>query len=120
MIAPAIPYSEAPLGHPYEAIAACCTRTIDVDGEDITIHIMLSGAYNALGLIGTEMNGIVILNETHKAIVLDRAFEASFGWYGYGGPTKRQQEAFATLAIMPDEDLVAWIRDHERYRHGSL
>ena len=113
--------NEIPTGHPYEAIAACCTRTIDVDGEDIKIHILLSGAYNAFGLIGTEMNGIVILNDTHKAVVLDRAYEEISGWYGgYNSPSNRQVAAFETLAGMSDSDLVAWIRDHERYRQGSL
>lgn len=112
---------EVPTGHPYEAIAACCTRTIDVDGEDIKIHIMLSGAYNACGLIGTEWNGIVILNETHKAIVLDRTCEENCGWYyGFNSPSSKQVAAFEALADMSDSDLVAWIRDQERYRPGSL
>lgn len=121
MIATAINYSEAPTGHPYEYIAMCCTRTIDVDGEDIKIHIMLSGAYNAMGLIGPEMNGIVILNETHKAVVLDMESQEPNGWYpGYSGPTGRQIAAFNALAVMPDSDLVSWIRNHERYRSESL
>lgn len=118
MIAVANP---VPTGHSYEAIAGYCIKTLNVDGEDITIHIMLSGAYNALGLIGTEMNGIVVLNETHKAVVLDRAFEEPFGWYGgCGEPTFRQKAAFEDICLLSDKDLVAWIRGHKNYRPGSL
>lgn len=121
MIAPAINYSEAPTGHPYEAIAMCCTRVVDVDGEDITIHIMLSGAYNAYGLIGPEMNGIVVLNDTYKAVVADRICEEPYGWYGgYGGPSEAQIARFNLLATMPEDALVEYIRSHKRYRPKSL
>lgn len=121
MIAPAINYSKAPGGHPYEAIAKCCTRTLEIDGEDIKIHIMLSGAYNALGLIGPEMNGIVVLNDTHKAVVVDMVCQEPYGWYGsYGGPSPDQIELFNLMATMPEQALVDYIRSHERYRHGSL
>lgn len=121
MIAPAINYTKPPVGHPYEYVAMCCTRTIDVDGEDIKIHIMLYGAYNALGLIGPEYNGIAILNDTHKAVVLDGEAAEDYGWYpGYGSPTHEQVAAFNSIAVMDEAALVDFIRAHPRYRDGSL
>lgn len=113
--------NEIPVGHPYEYIAMCCTRVLDINGEDVKIHIMLSGAYNAFGLIGPEMNGIVILNDTKKAVVLDMESQETSGWYpGFSGPSRRQIAKFEALAEMSDSDLVDWIRSHERYRQGSL
>ena len=113
--------NEIPVGHPYKYIAMCCTRVLDINGEDVKIYIMLSGAYDAYGLIGPEMNGIAILNDTHKAVVLDMEAQETSGWYpGFSGPSQRQIAQFEALAAMPDDDLVDWIRSHERYRHGSL
>lgn len=113
--------SKIPTGHPYEYIAMHCARVVNVDGMGIRIHILLSGAYNAYGLIGPEMNGIVVLNDTKKAVVLDMVCQEPTGWYpGYSGPSERQVELFEALAEMPDAVLVAWIRSHSRYRIGSL
>lgn len=113
--------SKIPTGHPYEYVARHCTRVVDVDGVCVRIHILLSGAYNAYGLIGPEMNGIAVLNDTKKAVVVDMVCRETTGWYpGYSGPSERQIDLFESLAEMPDSLLVAWLRCHSRYRPGSL
>lgn len=124
MIAAAVDYTKPnkiPTGHPYEYVAKHCTRVVAVDGVGIRIHILLSGAYNAYGLIGPEMNGIAVLNDSKKAVVVDMVGREPTGWYpGYSGPTERQVELFESLAEMPDCVLVEWLRCHSRYRPGSL
>jgi hypothetical protein len=112
---------EPPKGHPYEYVARCAVRHLNVDEKPVKIYILLSGAYNALGLIGPEMNGIAILNDSRKGVVLDMEAQASSGWYpGFGGPTKKQQKRFEELATMENHAIIAWIRSHPRYRDGSL
>lgn len=121
MVALAIDHVQPPTGHPYEYIAECCERILTIDGKDVRLYLMLYGAYNAYGLIGPEFNGIAILNDTRKTVVLDGAFAEGYGWYpGYGGPSERQLQAFTTLAIMPDANLIKWIKEHQFFREDSL
>tara|TARA_R110000868_G_scaffold19939_6_gene85037 strand:- start:1559 stop:1885 length:327 start_codon:yes stop_codon:yes gene_type:complete len=49
--------------------------------------IGIAGAYNAFGLIGPEHNGIFVLDDTNKSVVLDRDTEEQSGYFG---PSKRQ------------------------------
>lgn len=121
MVAFAIDHVSPPTGHPYEYIAECCERTLVVNDTTIRLYFMLYGAYNALGLIGPERNGLAILNDTRKMVVLDGAFAEDYGWYpGYRGPSKRQLEAFNALALLPENLLVEWITEHPNFRIGSL
>ena len=39
-------------------------------------------AYNAMGLIGSESNGIVVLNEGSKSVVCDEIMKESSGYFG--------------------------------------
>ena len=36
-----------------------------------SFRVLLYGAYNAMGLIGTEKNGIAVLDEDRRQVVLD-------------------------------------------------
>lgn len=121
MVALAIDHVAPPTGHPYEYIAECCERILTIAGKKVKIYLMLYGAYNARGLIGPEFNGLVILNDTRKKVVLDGAFAEGYGWYpGYGGPSEKQRKAFNALAILPDAILLEWIREHDFYYNNSL
>jgi hypothetical protein len=121
MVALAIDYATPPTGHPYEYIAECCERILTIDGKEVRLYLMLYGAYNAYGLIGPEFNGLAILNDTRKMVVLDGAFAEGYGWYpGNGRPSERQLKAFNALAILPDALLIEWIKEHQFFRAGSL
>ncbi len=83
---------------PYEAI------THDVVRDD-GYRILISGAYNALGLIGSEYNGIVVLDEKDKTVVTDCIGRQSSGWY-YGqdtGPGKALVKLFEDLQYASPE-----------------
>lgn len=60
-----------------------------------SFRVIVYGAYNAMGLIGSEHNGIAVLDEDNRAIVCDRIAEEDSGYFG---PSKRQLELFDDIA----------------------
>jgi hypothetical protein len=92
--APPVPKPGAPVEKmgPYEMVRRQDARTF---GED-TYRIVLYGAYNAMGLIGTECNGIVVMEETATTMdtIVDEIAKESTGAFG---ASHRQDEMFNTL-----------------------
>ena len=56
-----------------------------------TFRVITYQAYNAMGLIGSECNGICILDDDHLLVVLDEHARANTGWFGV---SRRQVEEF--------------------------
>lgn len=73
----------------------------------------IAGAYNAFGLIGPEHNGIFVLDDTNKAVVLDQDTPQSSG---YNGPSKAQWDRLAEVMQLPAEAFVELINTHPRSR----
>lgn len=73
----------------------------------------IAGAYNAFGLIGPEHNGIFVLDDTHKRVVLDRDTEETTGYYG---PSQRQWDRLKELMQMDEEAFHNLIFTHPRSR----
>ena len=82
-----------------------------VDGTDFVIGI--AGAYDAFGLIGSERNGLFVLNDTRKSVVLDNAVPQSSG---YSGPSDAQWAAFNDLVASDDAAFTQYINTHPRSR----
>lgn len=83
-----------------------------VRGTDYIIGI--AGAYNAFGLIGSEYNGLFVLDDTNKQVVLDRHAPTSSG---YNGPSISQwAELEAVVKVMDDDDFLKFITTHPRSR----
>lgn len=97
------------IGNYHYADGALRRRT--VDGTDYLIGI--AGAYNAYGLIGPEHNGIFVLDDTNKTVVLDRDTPQSSG---YHGPSKAQWERLAHYCKCSDADFIDLIYDNPRSR----
>lgn len=90
---------------PYEAISHDFVRS---DGY----RILLSGAYNASGLIGSEYNGIVVLDEEAKQVVTSCVGRKNSGWYGEnGGPSSEQVRLFNTLKSAGPVEFAALVND---------
>jgi len=85
--------------------------------KGLEVRIVLYGAYNAFGLIGPECNGIVILNDTSKQVVLDEHCKIGTGYFG---PDVNQIFEFERLMKLPKEELIAFCRSHKRFRVGSI
>jgi hypothetical protein len=83
----------------------------------LKVRIILYGAYNAMGLIGSECNGIVILNDTKRQVVLDEHCRISSGWFG---PDNSQIAEFNRIMALSEADLIVFCRSHKRYREGSI
>lgn len=73
----------------------------------------IAGAYNAFGLIGPEHNGIFILDDTHKRVVLDRDTEESTGYFG---PSPRQWARLKEIMELPEAEFRSLIFNHPRSR----
>lgn len=76
-------------------------------------RVGIAGAYNAFGLIGPEHNGIFVLDDTHKRVVLDRDTEESSGYYG---PSPRQWARLKEVMEMTDAQFRDFIFTHPRSR----
>jgi len=80
---------------------------------DTNYVIGIAGAYNAFGLIGPEHNGLFILDDTNKRVVLDRHCEESSG---YHGPSSAQQAEFERVMNLPLTAFRNFINNHPRFR----
>lgn len=86
-------------------------RRRHVDGIDYLIGI--AGAYNAFGLIGSEHNGIFVLDDTNKAVVLDRDTPQSSG---YHGPSQAQWDRLKHFCTCDEGDFIDLIQHNPRSR----
>lgn len=97
------------IGQYHYADGAIARRT--VDGTDYVI--LIAGAYNAFGLIGPEHNGITVLDDTNKCVVLDRHAPEPSGYYG---PSATQRIIFDKLLQKSDAGFLLFIAEHPRSR----
>ena len=67
-------------------------------------------------VIGSEHNGIFILNDTKKTVLADQYIKEDSGYYG---PSPRQWEALAQLMRASSKDFFAMVKAMPRYR-GAL
>lgn len=79
---------------------------------DRTFTVVLSNAYNAGGIIGSEYNGIAILDENNHKVVLDRQLE-NRGFFGADA-----QKEFESIKDMTWEQFTQYVRKAPRYRGG--
>ena len=78
-----------------------------------TFRLIIYGAYDAFGLIGSECNGIAVLDEDKLEVVCD---EISRTGTGYCGPSQKQISAFAHMQTLSWNDFRNYINDHPRSR----
>ncbi len=80
---------------------------------DVTFKIGISTALNAFGLIGTEYNGVFIVDDTNRNVVLDNHARGESG--GFGPYPVQLAERDRILALSP-ADFIAFIKDHPNTR----
>jgi hypothetical protein len=80
----------------YMGVAAEEDKTL-ADGRKF--RLVLYGAFNAMGLIGTERNGILVLDLDRRQVVCDEIANIPSGWYG---PSKDQLAVFQLLVDAED------------------
>lgn len=76
--------------------------------------IALYGAYDAYGLIGPEVNGIVVLDDDNMQVVADEIERTNSGYFG---PSKAQEERFGEIARMDWPSFRAFVNAQGRLRY---
>jgi hypothetical protein len=94
---------------PFDFVARDTTRSVGKNKFRIVVY----GAYNAGGLIGPEMNGIGILQESPPAVVADGIEQAQSGYFG---PSEAQLAMFETLRTCTAAEFRALVNKAERLR----
>jgi hypothetical protein len=79
-----------------------------------TFTVLVASAYNA-GIIGPECNGLVVLDDNHRQVLLDEHLKQDSGYFG---PSARQQEEFKRVMAMEWPEFAAFVRGNDRYRGG--
>lgn len=73
----------------------------------------IAAAYNAFGLIGPEHNGIFVLDDKNRCVVLDQDTRETSG---YHGPSQAQWDRLRDVMTMDDEAFQTFIHNHPRSR----
>jgi hypothetical protein len=76
--------------------------------------VLVASAYNA-GIIGPECNGLVVLDDNHRAVLLDEHLKESTGYFG---ASARQQDEFKRVMAMEWPEFADFVRSNKRYRGG--
>jgi len=97
------------IGNYHYADGALRRRT--VGGIDYLVGI--AGAYNAFGLIGSEHNGLFVLDDTNKAVIFDRDTPQSSG---YNGPSQAQWDRLKELMTCSADAFRVELVTNERSR----
>ena len=80
-----------------------------------TFVVLVASAYDA-GVVGSEYNGIAILDADNNQVVLDMHVRESSG---SGGPTAAQKAEFERILTMDWNGFRTFVKGHPRYR-GSV
>ena len=75
-------------------------------------------AYNAFGLIGSECNGIAILNEKQKDVVLAEHLKQSSGYFGVGHRVIIEAENICDTILSDFEAFRKFINEHPEKRYS--
>ena len=78
-----------------------------------TLLFVLYAAYNACGLIGSEFNGIAILDEDNKCVICDNLAREDSGYFG---ATSKQVKEFERITNLQWEDVRTVANNSSRSR----
>ena len=88
--------------------------TTDRNFGNRTFRVVLYGALNACGLIGSEHNGVAILDMGKVHVLLDEHARESSGYFG---PSAAQIKAFGEIVKMDEKQFIAFCNAHPRSRY---
>lgn len=80
----------------------------------IVFIIGIASAYNAMGLIGSEHNGVFILDDTNRNVIADQIDITGSGWFGPTAEQSARQKWLADEAT--DAEFLDFIEKHPRFR----
>lgn len=80
-----------------------------------SFRFVIYGAYNAMGLIGPEQNGIAILNEKEMNVICDQIGILP-SWYHGNTPSTLLKE-FVRLTNLSFSEVTKFVNSHPRARY---
>jgi len=80
-----------------------------------TFTLILYRAFNACGLIGTEYNGIGVMDDDERKVLVDNHAVVSSGFYG---ATPKQWLEFDRIKTLDWEGFRAFVNGHKRSRYS--
>lgn len=104
---------------PFMFLSRDQTRKVTLNGQEVEVRIMIHGAYNVFGLIGSECNGIGIATEPtwtkHKKpriktkgdVLVRGALRADSG---YSAPTPQQLEVYNDLLTCHSAKFIDFVQ----------
>jgi hypothetical protein len=85
-----------------------------VGDDKRTFRVFTYSAYNAHGLIGSEYNGIAIMDEDAHQVLCDNIARAASGYYGV---TQEQADQLGDLREMSWHQFCEFINHNQRSRY---
>ena len=99
---------------PYTGVQYDKTVTFNTPTGKRKFRFIIYQAYNAYGLIGSECNGIAILDEDNLQVVCDEISKQGTGWLGISPKQIKMAEG---LIGMKWQDFQTFVNSHQRTRH---
>ena len=96
---------------PFESVSAVAERTIN--GEQF--RILLYGAYNAMGLIGYESNGVAVISLTNRSVVVDELAKEDSGYFG---ASEKQKAFFEKMRTCDASEFRSIVNSSSRCRNA--
>jgi hypothetical protein len=78
-------------------------------------RLVVYGAFNAFGLIGSEKNGIAVLDDEDRCVVADELFKEDSGYFG---PSKAQLRGLLHLMTCDAKSFANIVNSSGRNRHS--
>lgn len=91
---------------PYMGVQFHRQVAFDLPGGKRTFRVLTYQAYNSMGLIGPEMNGIAICDDDKRQVVCDGLCKQSTGYFGASQEQFDRAEAICALEWPAFRDLV--------------
>lgn len=105
------PIQDCPSEGPYTGVTSIGDRDFGKHGK---FRVMIYAAYNAMGLIGPEMNGVAVAQELDKFnVIFDGGAQADSGYFG---ASTGQLKLFDDLMAADWEQFRAIVNEQGRLR----
>lgn len=88
--------------------------SVDFGKDNGTFLIGTYQAFNAMGLIGPEKNGIFVLDDTRHLVILDEHLIQSSGYFG---ASKEQFAEVRRISKLNWKAFKTFVNSHPRHRH---
>lgn len=109
---PKYDFGSAPSVLPYMGVSLDQVKKFE-NGR--SFRFLVYGAYNAMGLIGSECNGVAILDEDRRKVICDEIAKEDTGYFG---PSDDQVAEFTRLTTLSFEGLKEFVNQHPRTRYA--